>query len=346
MDDEIKYKIDENDKDHLLVTKKVEEKGEGVTTTIPPNLREIIEEILAELECKIKRELTKNERKLLMFTAWNNYHKKGVTRRMIQDILISTTDYAEKIIYNLRKNGLIVSSNMRKGRMMTYFLSNMQDYIPVKNMAKKNLNGNTNEYSCLDDQIILILLKNLTANKGVFHNFRLLTRLRDKEDYDLLKVSRGWKLQSERNKIKVMEIRLSRFRHVKLQVSPNGTVEIYIACSKNPYDLHHDVGLSEFFADLGKIDFIFEGESRIFSPVEHFYEWHIVRVDYNYDIEDIDVSYLSSGTTILQVRHLSRLYQLYTKQLPDKGLVLRIEEHLSLPIPYPKIKDFTSTLNK
>ena len=295
---------------------------------------------------KIKRKLTKNERKLLMFIAAYNYYKKGVTKRMIQDEFTSTTDYAEKIIYNLRKNGLVVSSNIRKGRMMTYFLSNMQDYIPVKNMAKKNPNGNTNEYSCLDDQIILILLKNLTANKGVFHNFRLQTRLHDRKDYDLLKVSRGWKLQSERNKIKEIEIVLSRFRRVHLQVSPNGTVEIYIACSKNPYDLHHDIGLSEFFADIGKIDFILEGEFGFSYPVEHFYEWHIVRVDYNYDIEDIDLSYLSSGTTILQVKHLSHIYQFYTKQLPDKGLVLRIEEHLSFAKPYKTIKEFTSKLEK
>ena len=74
-----------------------------------------------------------------------------------------------------------------------------------------------------------------------------------------------------------------------LQVSPNGTVEIYIACSKHPYDLHHDIGLSEFFADMGKIDFILEGEFGFSYPVEHFYEWHIVRVDYNYDIEKIDL---------------------------------------------------------
>ena len=159
-----------------------------------------------------------------------NYYKKGVAKTMIQAKLRSPTDYTEKWIYNLRNNVLIVSSNIRKGRMTTYFPSNMQDYIPVKNMAKKNLNGNTNEYSCLDNQIIL--LKNLTTRKGVFHKFRLQTRLHDKKDYDLLKDSKGWKLQSERNKIRVVEIVLSRFRRVKLQVSPNGTVEIYTGCSK------------------------------------------------------------------------------------------------------------------
>ena len=63
MADKNNYKIDKNDKDHLLVTKKVEEKGEGVTTGTSFNLRERIEEILSDLEYKIKRKLTKNERK-------------------------------------------------------------------------------------------------------------------------------------------------------------------------------------------------------------------------------------------------------------------------------------------
>jgi hypothetical protein len=147
MTDENNYKADKNDKDHLPITKKVEEKGEGVAASTPFNLRDEIEEILSDLEYKIKRKLTKNERKLLQFIAAYNYYKKGVPKRMIQEQFTSTTDYAEKIIYNLRKSELIVSSNIRKGSMMTYFLSNMQDYIPVKNMAKKNPNGNTNEYS-------------------------------------------------------------------------------------------------------------------------------------------------------------------------------------------------------
>lgn len=298
-----------------------------------------IEEIILDIERRFNIRFKDKQRQVIEYIATLNFKRGGITVKKLRSQFNYTKDYAEKVIYELKRCGILKSSGMRNGHMLTYFLSNMQDYIPVKNMTKKNPNGNTNEYSCLDNQLIVTLLKYLTTNKGVFHNFRLQTRLRDKEDYGLLKVGRGWKLQSERNKIKVMRIVLSWSRRVRLQVSPNGTVEIYIACSNNPYDLHHDIGLSEFFADIGKIDFILEGEFGFSYPVEHFYEWHIVRVDYNYDIEKIDLSYLSSGTAILQLKHLSHIYQFYTKQLPDKGLVLRIEEHITFAKPYNTIKE-------
>lgn len=348
MFDENYYDTKDNDIVNSKNDKKVEEKGEGVANRSSNKLREIIEEIIVDLEYKTERKLTGKNRRLLMHIAVENYHKRGVTKETVQSVLNVSTDYSEKIIYELRRSGLIVASNQRKGRMMTYFLSNMQDYIPVYESDNKNISTKRNESSCLEHELMSILFKYLTINKGVFHNFRLLTKLDDKNDYNLLKVSdtNGWTVKSERNKTKVRYTRLTRFRQVQLQVSPNGTVEIIITCSRTPYDLHHDIGLSEFFADLGKIELMLEGAFGFSFPVEPFYQWHIVKVDYNYDIEDIDVRYLSTGNTILQVRHLSRLFQFYTKQLPDKGLVLRIEEQLSLSKLRQTIKDFTENLSK
>ena len=66
MADKNNYKIDKNDKDHLLVTKKVEEKGEGVTTRTSFNLRDEIEEILLITKGpRFKRKLTKKESKIV-----------------------------------------------------------------------------------------------------------------------------------------------------------------------------------------------------------------------------------------------------------------------------------------
>jgi hypothetical protein len=342
MFDENYNNTDNNDIVNSKNDKKVVEKGKGVGTRSSNKLREIIEEFIVDLEYKTNRKLTEKKKRLLMNIAVENYHKRGVTKKTVKSILKISTDYSEKIIYELCTSGLIVASNQRKGRMMTYFLSNMQDYIPVYVSDNKNISTNTNGSSCLEHELMSILFKYLTINKGVFHNFRLLTKLDDKNDYNLLKVSdtNGWTVKSERNKTKVRYTRLTRFRQVQLQVSPNGTVEIIITCSRTPYDLHHDIGLSEFFADLGKIELMLEGAFGFSFPVEPFYQWHIVKVDYNYDIEDIDVRYLSTGNTILQVRHLSRLFQFYTKQLPDKGLVLRIEEQLSFSKPYKPLDEF------
>jgi hypothetical protein len=78
--------------------------------------------------------------------------------------------------------------------------------------------------------------------------------------------------------------------------------------------------------------------------LDHFYDWYILKVNYNFDVEGLDVTYLASGKGVLQVKYLSSLYQYYIKQIPYKGLVLRIEKCLSFPQPYPTVKQFTNSL--
>ena len=103
-----------------------------------------------------------------MFIAAYNYYKEEVTKRMIQSNFRSSTDYAEKLIYNLRKNGLIVASNIRIGRMKTYFLSNMQDYIPIEQVKISNANNRSIRFEDFDENILIKLFKELSNNNGVF----------------------------------------------------------------------------------------------------------------------------------------------------------------------------------
>ncbi len=209
--------------------------------------------------------------------------------------------------------------------MMTYVLTNTQDQIINKKASNHKVRKESiDECDIVNKDVILIILKELHDNNGLFHNFRLYTKLKDKEDYNMLSITTHslWKLQSEENKVKVAYTRISLHRTINLQVSPNGTVEIYISASRDPYDLHHDIGLSEFFVDLGKIERLIQSEFRYFDPIDRFYEWRIIRVDYNHDIEGLSISHISDKTTILQVKHLSHLFQFYTSKLPNKGLIL------------------------
>lgn len=197
----------------------------GVTTTnnLPINLREKIEEIICNLENTQNKKLSKKKMTLLIFIATKNYYKNGVTKDQLEFKFNYTLDYAEKIIYQLRKDVLIISSGIRRGHRMTYFLSNMQDFIPLKDLHTKHPNNLSKEHSSLDEDIVLVLLKKLSNDKGLFHNFRIQTKLLDKRGYDRLNVTDNgsWTLQSIKNKIKVVNIRLSSFRTIKLQVSPN-----------------------------------------------------------------------------------------------------------------------------
>lgn len=303
--------------------------------------KEEIEEILADLERFVNRKLTKKEIELLTFIAVRNLTHKAVTKMSIQSRFRCSIDYAEKLLYCLRKKGLIISSNIRIGHMMGYFISNMRDYIPLYQLEKSVGSKSGSLDNGFDQSILLTLFKELSNNKGLFHNIQLITKLDDKKYYDFIYTGSDglWNIPSTKNKVKNAYIRLSRFRNANLQVAPNGTVEICIGASRNPYDLHSDLGLSEFFLDLGKIIDTFQIEIRVSSPLQSFYDWNIVRFDYNYDIEGLDITYLQRGSGILQVKHLAHLYQYYIKQLPHKGLILRIEKHFN-PKLHNTLKEF------
>lgn len=344
---------------------KVYKEGEGAPDyidnkkgNVPTKQNIEIENRISNLEIKLNKRLSDKKREVVKFIAGINYTHKGFTGDQLSERFKYTPNYAQKLIHELRHEKIIFSTGRRIGHKMTYFLTNMQDYIPLKDSLHKNYFNNRllEEHSCLNRDIVIILLKEMSRTNGVYHNFRLQTKLLDKRLYERLditstnvynnrdinsKIIIQWKLQSTKNKVKFYKLTLPRYRSATLNVSPNGMVEIYINSSSNPYDLNNDIGLSEFIADLGKIEEIFYLELNSLSSIERIFEWKIVRMEFNKDINL--TGYLeTSGNTILKVRHLSHLYQFYTKLLPEEGLISRLEEALSTSKPYPTVMEFVS----
>ncbi len=308
-----------------------------------------IEEIILDLERISNINFRNKQRKVIEYIATLNFKKVGVTVKKLRLQFKYAKHYSEKVIHELKNHNILKSSGIRDGHMMTYFLTNMQDHIPIVEdfKVRKNSVHHKKGYD-IDQNLIMTLFKAITNQPGGFHDIRLQTRLNYSGDYDRLALQgqSRWSLNSDRNKTKVKEIRLSPFRAAKLQVSPNGTVEIYIGASRNPYSLYKDIGLSELMADLGKIESIFHADLSTSNPLEYFLDWYIIRLDYNFDIKDLKASYISESRGKLQVKDLSGLYQYYVKQLPTEGAVLRLENRLSFPKPYPTIKEFMDRLSK
>jgi hypothetical protein len=313
------------------------------------NTNNYIEEIILDLEITSNTKFGNKQRKVIEYIATLNLKSLGVTVEKLMIQFNFKKDYAEKFIYELRSKGILKSSGIRDGHMLTYFLTNMQDYIPSpKDLDIKGNSSYQEENHFIDQDLIWGLCKLITNHPGGFHDIRLQTRLNYDDDYVRL-ASHGeseWTVISDRNKAKVKEVRLSLFRTAKLLVSPNGTVEIYIGASRKPYNLCKDIGLSELMADLGKIEGIFHTELSISNPLEDFMDWNIIRLDFNFDVKDLKSSYISNNSGKLQVKNLSGLYQFYVKQLPTEGLVLRLENRLSFPKPYPTINEFMNSFSK
>ncbi len=76
-------------------------------------------------------------------------------------------------------NGILKSSGIRDSHMMTYFLTNMQDYIPLPENFddnKESLSDHEKTYD-IDQDLIMTLCKAITNHPGGFHEIRLQTRL-------------------------------------------------------------------------------------------------------------------------------------------------------------------------
>ena len=90
-----------------------------------------IEEIVLDIERRSNIKFKDKQRQIIEYIATLNFKKVGVTVEKLKSQFNYKKDYAEKVIYELKSNGILKSSGMRNGHMMTYFLTNMQDYIPL-----------------------------------------------------------------------------------------------------------------------------------------------------------------------------------------------------------------------
>ncbi len=120
-------------------------------------------------------------------------------------------------------------------------------------------------------------------------------------------------------------------------VSPTGTINISIECTLAPYEFHTPEGLVNFFASCGQIWRILQSETKDrLTVVPSLYEWLLQRFDYNKDISVkalethhslTSISWASRG--LLKIKYLGTIFQIYSKELPEKGEHLRVEGHFS-----------------
>ena len=143
----------------------------------------------------------------------------------------------------------------------------------------------------------------------------------------------------EKNKAKTFEKRLSRHRTFRITVSPNGTTTINIAASRQPFGWYCREGWIDFISICGQILQEIKNELSNTEPLKSkIYDWQVTQMHVGYDmplsnLDEKNRSTSKGSFTIprlfngcLKVKHLDRVYQVYNKQLPNKGSCLRIEE--------------------
>lgn len=316
--------------------------------------REIVDDLEITWNIKTKGNLRKILEKIAEWNLKKKYPK-------IKDILVKGVSYEtkKKIFTRAKERNLIVIHPKKFGHSNRYALSNMQDFEVNTKWERKIKPAqeimNVDEIFLGSTFCIDAVREMLLHTSIEFHHIMITTTLQSRDDYKYF----NWDIPSQKNKAKVNDFPLSRYRGCKVTLYPNGRIIVVIYSSKYPFNLFSYEGLVEFNTVCGqiyenivkylRIKVLFTGE-----PLD----WSVVQIDGAYDIKVVDLQRaldrlnsrkikVENGGYIsfrfpkvgLQIKYLHQLFQIYTKRLPYKGECVRIENRLSFKRPYPILRD-------
>ncbi len=316
--------------------------------------KELVDDLEITWNTKIKGKL----RKVLEKIAERNLKKKCP---IIKDIFVKGVSYdtKKKIFTRAKKRNLIVIHPKKFSHSNRYALSNMQDFEvhtkPEKKIKHAQEIMNVNEI-LLGSTFCMDAVREMLHRTSIeFHHIVITTTLQCKDDYEYF----NWYIPSQKNKAKVRDFPLSRYRGCKVTLYPNGRTIVVIYSSKYPFNLFSYEGLVEFNVACGQIyEHIVKYLRLNVLFTSEPLDWSVMQIDGAYDIKVVDLQraldrlinrkikvenggYISfrfpSG--YLRIKYLHQLFQIYTKRLPYKGECLRIENRLSFKQPHPTVRD-------
>jgi hypothetical protein len=248
----------------------------------------------------------------------------------------------EKIDKDGKKSSILFTLDNERTIPQQYFPSCIRATI-IENKRKRenglidptgvSYNNKTSHYplhNAIENQIVqsfllqLYLLPWQPLNMRNLHLWMVI----DKSHYNELFL-KPWPFNE--SKVQVERIGL---RKVVYKFHKTGSIEIDIACSRNPFQLETDNDVNNFFVFLGKVQYtlayiLSDPRERIVPPIDN---WILKSCDFNKDmeIEDKDIGQLMNLN--IQIKHAGKAFRLYVKNLEDR-FVLRGERTMKVNLP-------------
>jgi hypothetical protein len=276
--------------------------------------------------------------------AATNRHLESLLRNCCRNRKTLGYDSIRKRMQVLQKLKIVKPLKQRDGHSVQYVLVNMLDRVEkVKGTSDKQ--GVVNQKiqqkigQSYDDDATISAFTSLLKNKPEpkFHHISFRSRLKfPQEDYKRIRISSSgfsWKCPSARNKAMIHKGKLSLRRTFEIIVYPNGTVMIIIGASNEPYEWHSRDDWLELIEACGSIHQIIKETLDVSEPLIHSSasQWNVTQLDIGYDCKMDDSKFnrlniprLFNGA--VKVKHLDGVYQIYNKQLPYDGEIIRIED--------------------
>jgi hypothetical protein len=161
--------------------------------------------------------------------------------------------------------------------------------------------------------------------RGV-HKILLMTSI-NKEYYNDLDRIRARAI----NRAKIHQENIGN-RRVTYTFSPNGTVEIAIACSSSPFRIEYDEDINLLFSFLGQVRdrLLYMVSDPHEREVPQVNDWVLKLCDVNKDVEITDKCQIVLPD--LQLRYVGKVFRIYVKSLNDRA-VARVEESMNMDLP-------------
>jgi hypothetical protein len=160
------------------------------------------------------------------------------------------------------------------------------------------------------------------------HNIHIRTII-DKNHYEEIKIQPC----SYQNKTKIQREWIGP-REVIYKFNKNGSIEIEIACSKNPFPIETSYDVFNFFVFLGEVKYtlaIILNDPRV-RIVPSLDTWILKYCDFNKDIELDDENIGQLMDLNIQIKYAGEAFRLYVKNLEDR-FVLREEKVMKVNQP-------------
>ena len=135
-------------------------------------------------------------------------------------------------------------------------------------------------------------------------------------------------LTHEERRSKTTSVYFGRMRHVTYIYSPNGTAQVFVACTDSSFKIETDEDIDNLFSFLGRIrdrslDHLRDQNEHIVPVIT---KWRLVGCDINKDIEI--GSFMQATLPAIQLKDAGKVFRLYVKPSGDRAFY-RIEESFS-----------------
>ena len=241
----------------------------------------------------------------------------------------------EKIDKNGKKSSILFTLDDKRTIPQQYFPSCIKAKI-IENKRNRlihptgvNYNNKASSsyyplHNAIEQQMVDYLLTQLSLlpfEQLNMHNIHIHTTI-DKSHYEEIFL----KPYSDVNKTKIQR-ELIGVREIIYKFNKRGSIEIEIACSKNPFPIETNNDVNNFFIFLGQVkdrltNILHDPRENIVPPVDN---WILKYCDFNKDVELDDKSIGQLMDLNIQVKHAGEAFRLYVKNLEDR-FVLRNEK--------------------